>query len=166
MIFKILCTIMLTLALGVGSSMAAMEDVTTGTFSSFKSLEVQYACYKDDCTEYVMIEDMIRTNERLKNDGGPDYMVVGVHRGLGKYQIAYVMPPFGVFPMGMVDWSQIVDAHPSWKVLGDFRPVKFQTADGFEDIYVYFEFSDADIEGIKSLIRELNTENLKQYEGI
>jgi hypothetical protein len=167
MIFKMLGIIMLSAALMFGGGVkatAAEEDVTTGVFSSHKELlEVQWVEYDGDRVEFVMIQDDIRVAERVKNEGTPSLLIMGIHNGVGFYRV-YAQTPFGSFPLGIMHWEQILMFQPSWRLLRDFQPTMFQTADGFEDVWAYFEFSDEDIEGIKSLIRKLNMEDLKKYE--
>jgi hypothetical protein len=159
---KLVAVVAATAMLLVGT--AAFAGVDSGIFSSYKEvLEVQYVDYEGDRAEFAMIQDDLRIAERLRNDGPPTAMIHGFEVGEGVYYVIMQIP-FGTFPIGEMTWEMFIDMG-FFSVIKDYPPKNFNTAIGFEDIWGYFEYDDEDIEKIKSLIRALNAEDLKQYDG-
>jgi hypothetical protein len=138
-------------------AVGAEDEVKTGVITSYgEKLEVQYVEYAGDRTVFLMIQDDVRVQDRLRDQGNPQVMVLGLASPVpGMYNVYFQMI-FGMFPVGVISWEHMSNEVPGWGVLGDIEPIAFQTVYGFEDIYAYFEVTEEDAEKAIRMIRDLN----------
>lgn len=139
-----------------------------GIKASHKSLELQYVCDTEgeNCISWLMIEDRLRVKERNRNLRHTPSMVQGFLTPSGNY---FVMITMGWmrFPLGEMPVEWIKNTFPFTKEIFErIVPSKFQTFTGFEDIWWYFDISaPGHEEEALRFIRELNQEDLRQYNG-
>jgi hypothetical protein len=159
--FKRLLAIGLAFCLLGGVAMA--EGVTYGTTSSFKErVAIEWVEYNGDKAEFVMINDAIRIQDRLKDQGRPDGLISGFEVAEGTYAI-YFETFMGAFPIGYMTWDQICTFVDGWDIFFELDVVRFQTAVGYEDIWAYIEVRNIDV--AKKMVRDLNQADLATYDG-
>ena len=140
-----------------------------GVISSYKNvISVNWIEVDGENLYWVFFGDSDRAQQRANyymKKGHPIQEVVGFRNEDGSYRI---MVSFGFFhmPMGDLSWEAVTDIIKNFKILGDLRPLLFQTFLGFEDVWVYVDFDeDGWLEKVKSIVNELYQEEFKRLEG-
>ena len=135
--------------------------------ASCGSLELHKVCNPegDNCISWLMIRDKMRIVDRAAKNMFAPPTVIGYYYGKDHYYILIQMGFFAM-PVGIMHVDEITDGFPHLKVIFDsIDVIEFQTFMEYEDILFYFGYAPENEKQALSLIRMLNNENLKQYDG-